>query len=166
MVVQKKIYFDVGFSLFLVVVLSYFAATIENYIDIGIPSTVSPALFPTYIAYLFILFSVIYFILSLINLHKMRQGLKGKEHVPQIIASDSASTSFIYLCILLAYYLCFERLGFVISTPVIMAIVTVVMGHRNLRILFPGYVVFTLLIYFVTLEVLKIQLPQGLLTVI
>lgn len=166
MVVQKKIYFDIGFSFFLVVVLSYFAATIDDYIDIGIPSTVSPALFPTYITYLFIFFSFIYFILSLINLHKMRQSLKRKEHVPQIIASDAISSSFIYLCILVAYYLCFERLGFVITTPVIMAVVTVAMGHRNLRFLFPGYVLFTLLIYFVTLEVLKIQLPQGVLTAI
>lgn len=166
MVVQKKIYFDVGFSFFLVVVLSYFAATIDEYIDIGIPSTVSPALFPTYITYLFIFFSIIYFILSLLNLRKMRQTLKRNEHVPEIIASDATSSSLIYLGILLAYYLIFERLGFVISTPFIMAIVTVAMGHRNLKFLFPAYVLFTLIIYFVTLEVLKIQLPQGVLTAI
>lgn len=162
MTVRKKIYFDVWCSTILTLATAAFTLNIDRFVDVGVPSTVSPATFPRYISVVLVLFLTVYMFTSLRALLLFRKADTGV-HVPDIIPADHSLSCILYVGILVAYYFLFQYAGFVLATPPVMAGVALLMGVRSMKYLLPGFVVFTLALYYVTLHILKIQLPLGVL---
>ena len=122
-------------------------------------ATISPRFFPT--------FSV----LGVIVCCALLLVFDAKEHIFSHKTAEAAATqekkeevSYVRVVLvdllLLAWYILMPRIGFIISTIVIMCIMSYLLGCRNKIVLVAFPVIFTLAVYFTFVELLHVSLPE------
>ena len=122
-------------------------------------TTISPRFFPT--------FSV----LGVIVCCALLLVFDAKEHIFSHKTAEAAATQekkeeisyvrvVLVALLLLAWYILMPRIGFIISTIVIMCIMSYLLGCRNKIVLVAFPVIFTLAVYFTFVELLHVSLPE------
>ena len=122
-------------------------------------ATISPRFFPT--------FSV----LGVIVCCALLLVFDAKEHIFSHKTAEAAATQekkeevsyvrvVLVALLLLAWYILMPRIGFIISTIVIMCIMSYLLGCRNKIVLVAFPVIFTLAVYFTFVELLHVSLPK------
>ncbi|WP_418780011.1 tripartite tricarboxylate transporter TctB family protein [Intestinimonas sp.] len=122
-------------------------------------ATISPRFFPT--------FSV----LGIIVCCALLLVFDAKEHIFSHKTAEAAATQekkeevsyarvVLVALLLLAWYILMPRIGFIISTIVIMCIMSYLLGCRNKIVLVAFPVIFTLAVYFTFVELLHVSLPE------
>jgi cell division protein FtsW (lipid II flippase) len=122
-------------------------------------ATISPRFFPT--------FSV----LGVIVCCALLLVFDAKEHIFSHKTAEAAATQekkeevsyvrvVLVALLLLAWYILMPRIGFIISTIVIMCIMSYQLGCRNKIVLVAFPVIFTLAVYFTFVELLHVSLPE------
>ena len=122
-------------------------------------ATISPRFFPT--------FSV----LGVIVCCALLLVFDAKEHIFSRKTAEAAATHgkeegvscvrvVLVALLLLAWYILMPRIGFIISTIVIMCIMSYLLGCRNKIVLVAFPVIFTLAVYFTFVELLHVSLPE------
>ena len=122
-------------------------------------ATISPRFFPT--------FSV----LGVIVCCALLLVFDAKEHIFSHKTAEAAATQekkeevsyvrvVLVALLLLAWYILMPRIGFIISTIVIMCIMSYLLGCRNKIVLVAFPVIFTLAVYFPFVELLHVSLPE------
>ena len=122
-------------------------------------ATISPRFFPT--------FSV----LGVIVCCALLLVFDAKEHIFSHKTAEAAATQekkeevsyvrvVLVALLLLAWYILMPRIGFIISTIVIMCIMSYLLGCRNKIVLVAFPVIFTLAVYFTIVELLHVSLPE------
>ena len=122
-------------------------------------ATISPRFFPT--------FSV----LGVIVCCALLLVFDAKEHIFSHKTAEAAATQekkeeisyvrvVLVALLLLAWYILMPRIGFIISTIVIMCIMSYLLGCRNKIVLGAFPVLFTLTLYFAFVVLLHVSLPE------
>ena len=122
-------------------------------------ATISPRFFPT--------FSV----LGVIVCCALLLVFDAKEHIFSHKTAEAAATQekkeeisyvrvVLVALLLLAWYILMPRIGFIISTSVIMCIMSYLLGCRNKIVLVAFPVLFTLTLYFAFVVLLHVSLPE------
>ena len=122
-------------------------------------ATISPRFFPT--------FSV----LGVIVCCALLLVFDAKEHIFSHKTAEAAATQekkeeisyvrvVLVALLLLAWYILMPRIGFIISTIVIMCIMSYLLGCRNKIVLVAFPVIFTLAVSFPFVELLHVSLPE------
>lgn len=122
-------------------------------------ATISPRFFPT--------FSV----LGVIVCCALLLVFDAKEHIFSHKTAEAAATQekkeevsyvrvVLVALLLLAWYILMPRIGFIISTIVIMCIMSYLLGCRNKIVLVAFPVIFTLAVYSTFVELLHVSLPE------
>ena len=122
-------------------------------------ATISPRFFPT--------FSV----LGVIVCCALLLVFDAKEHIFSHKTAEAAATQekkeeisyvrvVLVALLLLAWYILMPRIGFIISTIVIMCIMSYLLGCRNKIVLVAFPVLFTLTLYFAFVVLLPVSLPE------
>lgn len=122
-------------------------------------ATISPRFFPT--------FSV----LGVIVCCALLLVFDAKEHIFSHKTAEAAATQekkeevsyvrvVLVALLLLAWYILMPRIGFIISTIVIMCIMSYLLGCRNKIVLVAFPVLFTLTLYFAFVVLLHVSLPE------
>ena len=122
-------------------------------------ATISPRFFPT--------FSV----LGVIVCCALLLVFDAKAHIFSHKTAEAAATQekkeevsyvrvVLVALLLLAWYILMPRIGFIISTIVIMCIMSYLLGCRNKIVLVAFPVIFTLAVYFTFVELLHVSLPE------
>ncbi len=124
-------------------------------------ATVSPRFFPT--------FSVVGVIVccALLLVFDAKENVFAKKPAAEFSAEE-AKEEVSYLrvvlvaLLLLAWYLLMPRIGFIISTVIVMCVMSYLLGCRNKIVLVAFPVVFTLVVYFAFVNILHVNLPEVL----
>lgn len=122
-------------------------------------ATVSPRFFPT--------FSVVSVLICciLLLIFDAKENIFSKKPAAKA-AQEEAKEEVSYLrvtlvaLLLLAWYLLMPRIGFIISTVVVMCVMSYLLGCRNKIVLVAFPVIFTLVVYAVFVWLLHVNLPE------
>ena len=144
---RRNIWIEAGISLFLMLFFIYFYCHIDQWVIETLPSTISPAFFPSVVTLVLIIMSAL---LTGFCLRSVRHMLAGK------VDAGLVGILFLYLIGVLV-------LGFVYSTPIVMFLVSLMLGLRHWLIGIVCYVLFTLLLNYVAFNFMQIILPTGVL---
>lgn len=115
----------------------------------------TPTLFPRLTIIGLLCLSVLYLILS----PKLDKNISFKEEIEKRNLTKSA----VIFVIIIAYTFLFESLGFVISSALTAAAVSLFLGNRNIFILLVVTILIPISIFFIFTSVLYVSLPRGLL---
>lgn len=157
---------DIIISTLLCICIAIFLINIELFVDIGLPSVVSPVDFPFFVSFVLFICAVLYLVKSFSVIRKRHNGILHNSGEDPDIAADADDRPFacvIYIAILYGYYFLILFAGFIISTPIVMLAVSAILGARRFYVLIPAYTAFSLLMYYVSLKAMKIALPAGML---
>ena len=118
-----------------------------------------PGFFPLLLGSIFSILSFFLFLLT-----SLRKEQKGNE----LEESDSMKFSvihrtIIFLCLLLAFYFLFDRLGFLLTIFIFMTVTLISFSKRSMKLSFSVSVFTTLFTYFIFVKLLGVQLPCGVL---
>ncbi|MFQ8889671.1 MAG: tripartite tricarboxylate transporter TctB family protein [Bilophila wadsworthia] len=161
---RRNIWIEAGISLFLMLFFIYFYCHIDQWVIETLPSTVSPAFFPSVVTILLIAMSVLLAGFCLRSVRHSR-GKVDEERLELQEGGEEADASpprqlrrhlFLYLIGL-------HFIGFVYSTPIVMFLVSLMLGLRHWLIGIVCYVLFTLLLNYVAFNFMQIILPTGVL---
>lgn len=122
-------------------------------------ATISPRFFPTFC------------VLGVIVCCALLLVFDAKEHIFSHKTAEAAATQekkeeisyvrvVLVALLLLAWYILMPRIGFIISTIVIMCIMSYLLGCRNKIVLVAFPVLFTLTLYFAFVVLLHVSLPE------
>ena len=143
----------------------YFYCHIDQWVIETLPSTISPAFFPSVVTSWvpniaahegFCLRSVRHMLAGKVDEERLELQEGGEE------AGRFAALAG-YVGILFLYLIGLHFLGFVYSTPIVMFLVSLMLGLRHWLIGIVCYVLFTLLLNYVAFNFMQIILPTGVL---
>lgn len=122
---------------------------------------ISPRFFPTFSVVGVMICSALLLIFDARD--RIVAARKG-ESVPEAEKSEEISYFRVALVIVLmfAWYLLMPRIGFIISTVIVMCIMSYLLGCRNKIVLVAFPVIFTVALYFAFVELLGVSLPEVL----
>lgn len=162
---SRSIWIELGVSLALTGLFLYAYLNMENWVIETMPSTISPAFFPTLTAQLLFLFSLVLVGLSLRDIFLAKSG--GSEVQRKKPAQEGEGGRYLalfgYIGIMFLYLIGMHYVGFVVSTPLIMLAVALLLGIRRWIIGFICYVAFTLVLDYAAFHFMQIILPSGVL---
>ena len=142
----------IGFILF---VISFpFLLNMHHFVSGGTHSAVSPLDFPRFVMTLVVILSLVLMITGFISPSEKKLE-KITENPPNKV------NTLIYLGILFLYLGLLHYVGFVIATPIVMTMVAYILNGRNFKVLIPGFIGFSVGLYYVALKLMKIILPMG-----
>lgn len=166
---QKSILIpDILASFFFFITSIFFLLYMDDLIYEGLPSVISPAVFPTFIGLVVATLSAIFFLFSMIIFLKKLLGKDGTSKnfdalfIMQILDEDndfSAKRCTYYVLLLIAYSQLFFLLGFLLSTPIIMVAIAYLLGGRRFHVLLPMFILLAFIINYVSFHYLRIALP-------
>ena len=117
-------------------------------------ATISPRFFPTFSVLGVIVCCALLLVFD--ATHKTAEAAATKEKKEEV----SYARVVLVALLLLAWYILMPRIGFIISTIVIMCIMSYLLGCRNKIVLVAFPVLFTLAVYFTFVELLHVSLPE------
>ena len=142
----------IGFILF---VISFpFLLNMHHFVSGGTHSAVSPLDFPRFVMTLVVILSLVLMITGLFSSPKKKLE-EITENPPNKV------NTLIYLGILFLYLGLLHYVGFIISTPIVMTMVAYILNGRNFKVMVPGFIGFSVGLYYVALKLMKIILPMG-----
>lgn len=149
-----------SFSIILTGILLFVLACIPTQIKVSLVSkaTISPRLFP----YFSTIGALICCVLSIAadTLSTVKEARAGTFQVQESDDNVSYLRAVICIVLLVAWYLVLKKIGFIISTIVVIFILSYMLGNRNKVSLIVFPVVFTVGIYFVFSQLLHVNLPE------
>jgi len=122
-------------------------------------AAISPRFFPTFSTVGVMICTALLLIFDIINTVKTaKSGEAPKEEAKG--EEISIGRVLIVILLMFAWYFLMPRIGFIISTILVMCVMCYLLGCRNkiVNIVFP--VVFTLALYFAFVELLHVSLPE------
>lgn len=163
---RKKFYIiDILTASILFFTTSFFFMQMDQYIDQGLPAIIDPILFPKVIALSLMIFTFVYLLGSLYRGYRLIGSpaqMTEQVFIEQDAEEPESNVGFYaYIAVLLGYYLAFEPIGFVLSTPIAMMVIAKMLGNRKMIVSFVAYVLFTLCIYYLFLKAMQLSLPIG-----
>ena len=157
---RRNIWIEAGISLFLMLFFIYFYCHIDQWVIETLPSTVSPAFFPSVVTLVllvgFCFRAVRHMLAGKIDEERLELQ-EGGEEAGRFTALAG------YVGILFLYLIGLHFIGFVYSTPITMLLVSLMLGLRHWLIGMACYVLFTLLLDYVAFNFMQIILPAGVL---
>jgi hypothetical protein len=169
---QRRLHIDVGISLALMLIFLFLYMHIEEWVIETLPSTISPAEFPTLVTGILIAMSALLGVVSF----RALLAIKGKEEKPECAGdSDPACeceeglnlrqviSLFTYMGVLTLYLVGLHYVGFVYSTPVIMLLVARMLGMKKWLVGIVCYIVFSVALNYFVFEFMHVILPTGVL---
>lgn len=149
-----------SFTIILVCFLTGLLLCIPSQIKVSLVSkaTISPRTFPYVAAVAALVCCVANLILEAVETAgKMKSG-----SIEETVRDENVSYLRIVACValLFVWYLVLKRVGFIISTVVVMFVLSYMLGNRNKVTLVVFPVVFTLAVYLVFSQLLHVNLPE------
>ncbi|WP_051305279.1 tripartite tricarboxylate transporter TctB family protein [Desulfogranum mediterraneum] len=139
-----------------------FLLNMHHFVSGGMSSASSPLAFPRFIISIVVLLSLLLMITGWFGKGAVAPsapgGEEGTDHNPK-----QTRYLFYYLALLFLYLILLHYLGFMISTPIVMLMVSWLLHGRNLLVLTPLAVGFSVALYYLALHLMKIILPMGVL---
>lgn len=163
---RRNIWIELGISLFLSGLFLFTYLNMDNWVIEAMPSTISPAFFPTLTALLLFLFSLTLTGLSLLAVRHMLSGEIDDERLHLQEAGEQAGRFLAlggYILVMFLYLIGMYYVGFVISTPLVMLAVALMLGIRRWLLGLACYVAFTLALNYASFHFMQIILPSGVL---
>lgn len=151
--------------LFLITGILFFIK-VDVFIEEGLPSVVSPAMFPSFVIGIATFLS---FVMCLLSVKAFLQ----KENVKAVAESSADALlvdgievgspwSFIlYILILYAYRYLMEYIGFLGATPFAMLAVASMLNGKRYAVLVPSFIAFAFVLDFITFRFIRILMPTG-----
>ena len=162
----RNILIEAALSLFLLCFFFWVALCADRWVVAAMPTTVSPAFFPKLTAAVLAGVSAL---LACFCLRTVRHMLKGEVDEEQLDLQEGGEDAgrFLalggYVAILFLYLAGLHLVGFLVSTPIVMLLVSVMLGLRQWLFGLVCYVLFTLLLNQVVFSLMNIMLPAGIL---
>lgn len=163
---KRNIWIEFGLSLFCVLFFTFMYFNIEHWVLATMPSTLSPAFFPMLITAICLAMSALLLFFSLRSLYHMHAGLVDDERVLLQEAGEEAGRFLAlagYVGVLFLYLLGLQYVGFLYSTPIVMLLISLMLGLKRWLTGLVLYILFTLLLDYVAMHLMQIILPQGVL---
>ncbi|HIU18427.1 MAG TPA: tripartite tricarboxylate transporter TctB family protein [Candidatus Avidesulfovibrio excrementigallinarum] len=163
---SRSLWLELGISLALTGLFLYAYLNMESWVIETMPSTISPAFFPTLTAQLLFWFSLILVGVTLWVMFYKKPGTADNKRKASAQTTESTGRVFAligYIAIMFLYLIGMHYVGFVISTPLIMLAVALLLGIRRWIIGFVCYVAFTLALDYAAFHFMQIILPSGVL---
>lgn len=159
---------DILAAPFLLIASLVFLSRMDRFIDVGLPSAVSPRTFPGFILACVAVLSFLFCILAVRAYLKPSPAAspaaaKGPTGNPVKSPDDEATSArgfVIYILILYVYRYLLEYVGFLPATPLVMLAVAHLLGGRR-RVLLPCFVAFAFALDYLTFHGIRIELPVG-----
>ncbi|MCG8567381.1 MAG: tripartite tricarboxylate transporter TctB family protein [Desulfobacterales bacterium] len=144
----------IGFILFMI---SFpFLLNMHHFVSGGTHSAVSPLSFPRFVMVLVVILSLVLMVTGFLSKPTADPQAKEKASAPV-----NQVNTLIYLGLLFLYLILLHYVGFVIATPIIMVAVAYILNGRNFKVMIPGFIAFSVILYYVALKLMKIMLPLG-----
>lgn len=120
-----------------------------NYVEHPGLTGISPRYFPNFAAIVLALSSVSLLVLEIISVLKEKRSLRSKINSDHLAttAKKTPLTPLLIGGLLLLYILLFKYLGFLISTPLILAALMISMGQRRVVLIVASSLVSTFLLF-------------------
>ena len=167
---KETTYAEFGTAIVVLTLGSFLFVTMESWINQGLPSQVSPLIFPRFVLGLTLMATVVLLVTSIRQIIVMRAGTlvqtcSGFEplDLDQANHEGFGKGFVIYIAILVAYYLAFEPLGFLVTTPLVMLAVSWMLGGRRIIVSLLACITFSIVMQQTLLRALKVALPEGIL---
>lgn len=167
---QENTFVDLAASIVLLLSGTFFLINMGAFVDEGLPAQVSPLVFPGFVTIITLLAAFALLVESLREIMAMRAGkLRGSDLAVALVEADEEEREesnkgfYIYIAILIAYYLVFDTVGFLLTTPLVMFAVSWLLGGRRILMSLCLFIVFTFLLDQAFFRVLKMALPDGIL---
>lgn len=163
---KRNIWIEFGLSLFCVLFFAFLHFNIEHWVLATMPSTLSPAFFPMLITAICLAMSALLLFFSLRSLYHMHAGLVDDERILLQEAGEEAGRFLAlagYVGVLFLYLLGLQYVGFLYSTPIVMLLISLMLGLKRWLTGLVFYILFTLLLDYVAMHLMQIILPQGIL---
>ena len=160
---RRNIWIEAGISLFLMLFFIYFYCHIDQWVIETLPSTISPAFFPSVVTLVLIIMSALLTGFCLRSVRHMLAGKVDEERLELQEGGEEAGRFAAlagYVGILFLYLIGLHFIGFVYSTPIVMFLVSLMLGLRHWLIGIVCYVLFTLLLNYVAFS-LSLNNPKS-----
>ena len=148
-----------------------FLLNMHKYVSGGSHSSVSPLAFPKFVMILVVVLSLVLVVTGLLE-KPGKDGTRDQDGDPAKPAPGlpgaqagkiNHKNTLVYLGILFLYLAGLHFVGFMISTPIIMLMVAYILQGRNFLALVPGFIAFSVGLYYISMKLMKIILPAGIL---
>ena len=156
---------------FLLIVSLIFLYNMDIFIDVGLPSVVSPRTFPGFIVVCIAVLSLLFCFFAAYVFLKKKTAARPPadpaaaaaeaEDLAAMGQAGSARGFLSYILILYAYRYLMEYCGFLIATPLAMAGVAWLLHGRRWHILLPSFGAFAFALDYMTFHCIRIALPLG-----
>lgn len=163
---RRNIWIEAGISLFLLLFFMYFHSHVDQWVIESMPSTISPAFFPSVISLALVVMSLLLVAFCLNSVRHMLSGAVDDERLELQEGGEEAGRFMALVCyvgILFLYLIGLHYIGFLYTTPVIMFLVSLLLGLRHWLIGLVCYILFALLLNYVAFAFMQIILPTGVL---
>jgi hypothetical protein len=160
---QKTVYVDIASALVLVAASSFLFITMDSYIDQGLPAVIAPSTFPRFITVIVIVFSFLFLCHSILVFFKGHAS-DACLHSRQREGENNRKGFYIYVAILSTYYLTFDILGFLVSTPPAMLATAKLLGEKRTLLPIAGFILFTIAVDQLFFRTMSLELPPGILS--
>lgn len=166
--IKHSAFIDLCISLSLTALFTYLYINIPNLVIQTLPSTVSPDFFPKKITVIIIAMGSTLACIYAISLYNIHYGNKKINYInTEINTEDDKKTNIVslllYICTLFLYLIGLYYIGFVYSTPIVMLIISILLGVKRYIIGIIFYISFTLALNYLSLHIMQIILPTGIL---
>ncbi len=163
---RRNVYCEVALSFTLVLLFTSVFFNADSWIIETLPSTLKPSFFPTSIAGIMLVASLIFLGQTFVALRHLLRGEVDEERIMLQMAREESGSSYAllaYLFLLFMYLLGFYYIGFLYSTPIIMFFVSLMLGLERKVLGAVSYVLFAYIVDYATFEFMQIILPTGVL---
>ena len=159
----RTIWIEEGISLFLAAFFIFFHAHIDGWVVEAMPSTISPAFFPTVVTRVLIVMSLALVGISSFDVWRMSTGGEVSAEDVEPEGKGRMLALLAYVLILFLYLAGMHFVGFVVATPLVMLAVALLLGIRRWFIGLLCYIAFTLALNYASFHYMQIILPAGIL---
>lgn len=156
---------SIAAPLFLITGVLFFLK-MDLFIEEGLPSVVSPAMFPSFVI------GIATFLAFLLCVASVRSLLKGPAESEELASSMDGEPEdgiekgppwrfVLYILVLYVYRYLMEYLGFIGATPLAMLAVAGMLSGKRYAVLVPSFIAFAFFLDFITFHFIRILLPTG-----
>lgn len=170
---SKAIRVDLAITAVLLLLLFSLYANLEACVQQVVPSLIDPKFFPSVVLIALLVVNALVLCLGVFDWRRQKAACAAADAdvVPdkkpiktgesESKASGSIFALLLYIGILFLYVLGLHYLGFVYATPLVMLLISLMLGLRRIVLGCAAYIMFTLLVDYLALHVMQIILPTG-----
>ncbi len=162
----KKIRFELGLSVLLLMLFVFFVSNIHRWVIETLPATIHPVFFPAVVTGFLVFLSVLLVLCNIKALWQVHHGTLNRMQLEQYEGSEDdhrIGAITCYIGIMVIYLVGLHYIGFVYSTPAIMFVLSMMLGLKNRLWGIISYLLFAYALNYVVLNFMQILLPSGVL---